>query len=275
MTFRDSIPRDLPTHLSIESNVVGEEQVLGVRAVVGVDIQIALGDIQRHPPRSVDGEIQGEMGGDHCRASGDMSRFGTISFYAGNATYSVRGRCNQDLATSPVLVSNNHVIARSDAAPIGEAIWTPSLGNVATLHQFLPIRCNSDIAFGLVTRWPDVQSCRIRTIGSFDPNARPPRIGELIVKHGARTGYRTGRIEATGSIKVNGVWHDRIFRTSPGFGCSGDSGSAVIGPDRVLLGLFSWGEQRECEDDPRGWFFPLTTQSLFDEAERCSAVILA
>src|SRR5215218_5852042 len=89
--------------------------------------------------------------------------------------------------------------------------------------------------------------------------ALQPVMGEQIMKTGARTGTTSGKITGIEHINVDVGGQVRTFnfayRTSGGFGCPGDSGSAVVGNDLYLLGFFSWGESIPCSQNPVAYFW--------------------
>lgn len=265
LRYRRAIPRDLPASISMRASADGRDHAIAINARVGPEITHALGDPRLHPPMLAEEEaLEGGMGGDRCQ-NVNSNGYGTVSFYAGSAVYKQQGSCNVNMRTSPVLISNNHVIARSDAGQLGEEIMASGVGVIATLDAVLPLRCNGDLAFAKVSDWSRVQPCRVRGIGGILAQVRKPVLGEDIRKYGARTGLTGGIVEAQGNINVtNGHWYRGVYRTSRGFGCPGDSGSLVVSNDRRILGLYSWGEQKPCEDDPAGWFWPLPAETPLD-----------
>ncbi|TWC12500.1 MULTISPECIES: hypothetical protein [unclassified Pseudomonas] len=260
--YRRDIPKDLPAAISLRSNAEGCEHSIAINARISPDITHALGDPTLHPPKpGADEAVEGAMGGDKCW-NVNSKGYGTVSFYAGSAVYMQQGSCNVNMRTSPVLISNNHVIARSDAGKLGEEIQVEGAGMIAQLDAFLPLRCNGDLAFAQVKDWSRVRSCQVRRIGGVVTKVRRPVLGEDIRKYGARTHLTGGIVEAQANINLdNGHWFRGVYRTSRGFGCPGDSGSVVVANDRRILGLYSWGERIPCEDDPAGWFWPFPVET--------------
>ena len=250
--------RNVPSSFQMSIGAEGQTVRIEVRTESGPEIAPAIGDVEKDPPyRLAPGAVAGEMGGDQCRNANSMTSYGTIAFYAGNAIFAQQGGCNLRCETSPVMISNNHVIARSDAGKPGEVIWTPFRADTAKLHCVVPLRCNADLAFAKVTTWSGISSCRVRSIGSIFPEIRKPILGEGIRKHGARSGFTAGIVDRQENIRVGNRIYYGVYRTSRGFGCPGDSGSLVVRDDSRILGLYSWGEVIDCADDPRGWFWPL------------------
>jgi hypothetical protein len=260
LRYRAGVPKGLPSFAEIVLSPEGDRARVAVAAYSGPEIVPAIGDVDRHPPLTRSPTLDVAMGGDQCRNANAMNFYGTISFFAGTAVYTQHGKCNVNMRTSPVLISNNHVLARSDAAQLGEGIWTPSVGTVAKLDAFLPIDCNGDLAFAQVTQWGSVRSCHVQSIGGVIADVQVPKLGEDIRKHGARTGYTGGIVGTQGNINVQGRWYRGVWGVSRGFACPGDSGSLVVRNDARMLGLHSWGENIPCEDDPRGWFWPLPAE---------------
>ena len=201
------------------------------------------------------------QGGDPC-GNEKLSGYGTLSFTANSAGYEIKGgRCNgRKCSVSPALLSNNHVIALSDAGNKGDRIWVGSIDRFGTLECFVPFSCwaNVDIAFGKTIETSRTDVLTIRNIGKIASFARP-HIYETVRKTGARTGTTQGHITAQLHINVNGYQYRNVFRTTRGFACSGDSGSAVIGDNMGCIGIHAWGDKVDsCERDrPRGYFFTL------------------
>jgi len=268
----DSLPKDARTNI-VCSPVEGRpEATIEIAYEEGPEIVESLGEVDRDPPNEEFLATAGEMGGDQCRNANNMNYYGTISFYASSVSYDTSGLCNSNCSAAPALFSNNHVIARSDQASIGEVIWTPFNPDVARLSCFIPFRCNSstDMALARVNDLTGISRFTVRTIGKMT-GIRRPGIGEGIQKHGARTGYTTGTVSGQTNIKVGKYWFRRVFSTSGGFGCSGDSGSSVVGNDKNLLGIFSWGDDLPCSQNPRGYFWPFINPGTLSNAQTSSS----
>jgi len=251
----------LPAEISIlnENRI---EKVIRINSVEGPKIVPLIGDVEKDLPFIKEAPLAGEMGGDQCRNANDMGHYGTISFYAGGLQIDVSGRiCNYHCGSNSVLVSNNHVIARSDSGGIGEVIWTPFRANVAQLACVLPLRCEADLAIARFSDPSGIQLWTIRTIGRLN-NVRNPTIGEGIKKHGARTGYTTGTIISQAVVNTGSHVYHNAFKTSGGFSCPGDSGSSIVANNNDLLGILSWGDNIPCEQNPAGYFWIFDFQGL-------------
>jgi len=216
----------------------------------------------------------GTMGGDECRNANEMNYYGTITMYCGSIQLQTSGAHSMNCTTAPALVSNNHVIARSDAGHAGDVIWTQTLPTVAKLHCVVPLKWNtsSDIAAATLTNPASVQRWAVRGIGPLN-KLRRPNIGEAIRKHGARTGLTSGKVTGKANIKVDGRMYNGVFVTSRGMGCPGDSGSAVVAANGDLLGVFSWGETIDCAKGPVGYFFTMVNPGTLTQSDRSEIVI--
>ncbi len=255
MKYRTHDARD---SIDITSSAEGKKRKISINYEEGPDITLSFGHVDEHPPMEKSDEMVGEMGGDQCRNSNRMNYYGTISFYSKSVSYEASGRCNSRCTAAPALVSNNHVIARSDAGQRGESIWTPFRSDVARLECFVPLRCisSADFAMAKVNNMAGITTWTVRTIGRL-AGVRRPRIGEGIKKHGARTGYTTGRVTGQSNIRVGSYTYYRVFVTNGGFGCAGDSGSSVVANNNDLVGIYSWGDDVPCSNNPRGYFWTL------------------
>ncbi|WP_432473348.1 trypsin-like serine protease [Amphritea sp. HPY] len=232
----------------------------------GPEIIPAFGNIEEHPPYEQANMLVGEMGGDQCRNSNSMGSYGTITLYAKSITLEASGRCNLTCSAAPALMSNNHVIGRSDAGRKGEVIWTPFRADTARLECLIPFSCRSDtdVALARVHNTAGISNWTVRTIGRLN-NLRRPNIGESIKKHGARTGYTTGRVTGQTNIRVGAYTYRRVFSTTGGFSCPGDSGSAVVASNNDLIGVLSWGDSIPCDNSPRGYFWTLVNPGRLSE----------
>ena len=257
---------DAPDALKLYSSTEKKEVSIKIVYEKGPAIVPALGQIKKHPPyagRNGKHHGNGGMGGDQCRNVNNFSSYGTISFYANRISYEVLGgQCAGMICEAgPVLVSNNHVIARSDAGERGEIIWTRFREDVARLECFIPFSCKAsrDFAMARVDNTNGISTMEVRDIGRL-VGIRHPNIGEGIRKHGARTGLTSGSVTGQANILVGSYTYYGVFSTSSGFGCRGDSGSAVVGNDKNVLGLYSWGDDTDCTNNPVGYFWSFVDQ---------------
>ena len=163
------------------------------------------------------------------------------------------------------ILSNNHVLANVNAASIGDPILQPGpfdggtnpADKIATLSRFVPIQLNPPIPLPLHRNVVDCAAAE----GPFDQLDRQVywsgvvrgwrrkanvQVGAPVKKTGRTTNFTVGRITAVNAtIDVNygggrvGRFHDQIVTTNMSAG--GDSGSLVMTPDGVAVGLLFAG----------------------------------
>ena len=155
----------------------GKEIELPLRSQMGPSLTHQLGRVGVDPVALTVGD--GRLGGDECRNANSMGYYGTIGFYCGNIQLVSSGACTINCTTAPALVSNNHVIARSDAATAGEAIWT--LFKAMWPSSNATFRCAATAAPILRRRpspiSPGYRNRNVRGIGGLG-GLRRPNIGE-------------------------------------------------------------------------------------------------
>lgn len=151
---------------------------------------------------------------------------------------------------NPVIVSNNHVLANSNNAAIGDPIYVmdSSPYHVGSLLNFKPISLHGgnhiDLALGkLEGQWTFTD---MHYVGYRDPY-----IGEQVHKTGARTGYTIGTVRSRNySTRINygsynAVFLDQIEVLGNGFSsfsAGGDSGSSIKSlDDGAWVGLLFAG----------------------------------
>ena len=166
------------------------------------------------------------------------------------------------------VLSNNHVLAASNAAPIGSAILQPGpfdggvdpQDRIATLTRFIPIQMAPQVP---LDRHNNVVDAAIGQVEFADATREvyfngAPRawrrkanvaVGDKIRKTGRTTNVTFGRIiSVDATVDVNygtaGVarFHDQIVTTNISAG--GDSGSLVTSFDNVALGLLFAGSSQ-------------------------------
>jgi len=166
------------------------------------------------------------------------------------------------------VLSNNHVIAASNAAPIGSSIVQPGpfdggtdpQDRIATLTRFIPIQFAPQVP---VTQHNNVVDAGIgqcdfadatrETYFSSAPRAWRRKanvaVGDLVKKTGRTTNFTVGRIisvDATVDVGYGpaGVarFRDQIVTTNISAG--GDSGSLVTSLDNVAVGLLFAGSSQ-------------------------------
>ncbi len=171
------------------------------------------------------------------------------------------GALVQDTSGRQFILSNNHVIARSNAGRPGEPIVQPGLHNVQCQRQahnavarlsrritirFGPAGSNAaDAAIALVK--PGKVSSQIENIGPISGVPATPAVGLAVQKMGGATCLTLGRISAVGVDVVIGgygapgkpgkaaMFHDQIMMTNTfglgPLGEAGDSGSLIVTTD--------------------------------------------
>lgn len=155
------------------------------------------------------------------------------------------------------ILSNNHVLANSNAASIGDPIVQPgsfdggvmATNHIANLAGFIPINFNGgnnvvDCAIAEVLQF-DKCSPEIYSIGYVQGVANV-QVNSRVQKSGRTTGYTRGRVIAIGAtLNVNyggaGVarFVNQIITTNMSAG--GDSGSLVLDMRRNAIGLLFAG----------------------------------
>lgn len=163
------------------------------------------------------------------------------------------------------VLSNNHVLAASNAAPIGSAIVQPGpfdggtdpRDRIATLSRFIPIQFAPQVP---LERHNNVVDAALGAVEFADATREatfngPPRawrrkanvaVGDKLRKTGRTTNVTFGRIiSVDATVDVNygpaGVarFRDQIITTAMSAG--GDSGSLVTSFDNVAIGLLFAG----------------------------------
>jgi hypothetical protein len=195
---------------------------------------------------------------------------GHTGITAGTLGCLVRGRSAPRSARLMVL-SNNHVLANTNAGPIGNSVVQPGpfdggrhpADQIAILERFVPISfaagASNVVDCATAWAWPD----RVRkelmylangAIQLFRVGAQPvaPAVGMLVGKTGRTTQLKQGRVSAVGvTINVN-FGGGRVARfvnqiavrgTGPDFSAGGDSGSLIWTWDarRAPVGLLFAG----------------------------------
>lgn len=249
---------DVPPYLEVYNRIDNTIEKFPIEVQQGEEIVFHIGDVNIHPPLKIDDKSNGQYGGDQCRNQNSMNYYGTISFFAGSVSVETEGNCFKKCTVKPGMVSNNHVIGRDGVGKPGEKIWTVFNPHVADLKCVVPYKCNTSIDYASATvNDTSVKNWEIRDIGKINKIVVPKR-GQSIKKYGARSGFTTGKITGLGNIKVGKYMFYKIFSTSKGFGCPGDSGSSVLSDKNDLLGIYSWGEKgKDCPQQPVGYFWPM------------------
>lgn len=194
-------------------------------------------------------------GGIEIISKRDTSKYGTLGIIVRSVSFSGSGYCSFSCTTNNAMMSNNHVIALSDTGQRGDRLENPFWGEIGSLQCWIPLSCrsDSDYASGEADANPNVVFGEIERIGTIWGFRRPGR--ENIRKMGARTQLTNGRVTRQTHISADGHLYRNVFETTGGFGCGGDSGSIVVGDDNRALGMYSWGDDIPCDQNPRGYFY--------------------
>jgi hypothetical protein len=165
------------------------------------------------------------------------------------------------------ILSNNHVIANSNDANVGDRIYQPGpvdLGSnadrIATLTRWVPLISDGenyvDAAIaeveGGTTGWSELVATYVKDIGVPSGATLEPVVGMHVEKSGRTTGHTAGRVEQVGvtarvsyrdSFPAPLVFRDQIL-LSP-MSRPGDSGSVVFrASTREAIGLLFAGSER-------------------------------
>lgn len=201
-------------------------------------------------------------------ASGGCS-IGHVDITAGTLGCLVRDK----LSGQPVILSNNHVLANSNNAAVGDLIIQPGdadggaapADTIATLTRFYPISFEAgvnnliDAAIATPVNPADVEHA-IKDVGAGVPaqtrDIGVADLGTFVKKSGRTTEHTTGYVDAvgfTGTIKY-GMFEkanfvDQIVIEAPlaeeDISQPGDSGSAVLDENDNLIGLLFAGSERD------------------------------
>ena len=181
--------------------------------------------------------------------------------------------CLVDTPGARCILSNNHVLAMSNAASLGDHILQPSPADastssntpsrIATLTDFEPLRFGSAVnrMDAAIAALDDVDSAipDIMTIGRPANPPVAPFLGQSVVKHGRTTGLTFGSIVDTsfdGNIHYQGsvaYFENQIVVAGHAgvFSERGDSGSLILdtsGPHPV--GLLFAGDDSQAIANP-------------------------
>ena len=163
------------------------------------------------------------------------------------------------------ILSNNHVLANTNAASIGDPILQPGpfdggtdpADRIAALSRFIPITLEPPTPRALHRNLVDAAIAQgqfhdlnreIYWIGDVRAWRRKANIavGNLVQKTGRTTNYTTGRITAINATVDVGYGGGRVARfqdqiITTNISAGGDSGSLVLSLDNVALGLLFAG----------------------------------
>jgi hypothetical protein len=177
------------------------------------------------------------------------------------------GTCCYDLRAFPgsprdyYVLSNNHVLANSNDANVGDRILQPgpidggTIANdtIARLTRWVPIRfiaggdapCNYVDAAIAAGDFRDLDR-QIYWIGHIQRLYNQPEPGDILMKTGRTTNFTTGRVQninATVNVNFGGGRVARFCRQilADSMSAPGDSGSVVVDLDRRGVGLLFAG----------------------------------
>lgn len=163
------------------------------------------------------------------------------------------------------ILSNNHVLANSNDASLGDPILQPGpfdggvmpTDHIANLSRFVPITFDPPVPRALHRNLVDAAIAEgqfhdldreIYWIGSVRGWRRKAnvRVGTLVQKTGRTTNYTTGRITAVNATIDVGYGGGRVARfrdqiVTTNISAGGDSGSLVTTLDNVAVGLLFAG----------------------------------
>jgi hypothetical protein len=166
------------------------------------------------------------------------------------------GSLVQDNAGAKYILSNNHVLARSDQGKVGEDISQPGLIDnncqaaaiVADLSPYPRLSSNVDAAVAQLrcgaTDCAMDPNGSILDIGQPSTIIRAPEIGLSVAKSGRTTGFTTGTISSINATvnvqyqrgcgvgkKFTVKFTDQVVVGGSGFSAGGDSGSLIVTND--------------------------------------------
>lgn len=150
---------------------------------------------------------------------------------------------------TPYILSNNHVLARSDQAVVGEDVSQPGLIDngcriatvVADFSGAAPLGSNVDAAVAQLRPGTMDSSGFIEDIGVPSSTIANPSVGLSVAKSGRTTGFTTGTISSIntsvnvqyqrgcgGGKKFTVSYTNQIVINSSSFSAGGDSGSLIV-----------------------------------------------
>lgn len=154
------------------------------------------------------------------------------------------------------ILSNNHVLANSNDANLGDAIYQPGphdgggpADQIGALHHYVPIKFDGsdNLVDAAVAEVPFHDFTReIYYLGYVAGNYAPVAVGDLVKKTGRTTNFTTGRvISVAATVNVNygggkvAKFVNQIITTAMSAG--GDSGSLVLDTDNNAVGMLFAG----------------------------------
>jgi hypothetical protein len=147
------------------------------------------------------------------------------------------------------ILSNNHVLARTDQAAVGEDISQPGLIDngcrppriVADFTTAVPLGQNVDAAIAELRSDTMNTNGAIEDIGQINPTVKAPTVGLAVAKSGRTTGFTTGSISSINTSvsvqyqkncgsgkKFTVAYTNQVVISSSSFSAGGDSGSLIV-----------------------------------------------
>lgn len=177
------------------------------------------------------------------------------------------GTCCYDLSPFPgmpskyYILSNNHVLANSNNARIGDPILQPGRvdggtyprDTIARLSRYVPIRFWTSTSKPINYVDAAVAEGNLQDLdreifwcGYIKKLYTAPKVGDIVQKCGRTTGFTTGRVTAINATVDVNYGSGRVARfarqivTTP-MSAGGDSGSVVLHRDEAAVGLLFAG----------------------------------
>lgn len=183
------------------------------------------------------------------------------------------------------ILSNNHILARTDSATLGEDITQPGLIDnscrpaeiVADLSKSPALGTNVDAAIAALRPGAMDLTGAILDVGTISGVVRSPSVGLAVQKSGRTTGHTTasvGAINASVNVQYQkGCGTGRKFVVSyinqivvegSGFSAGGDSGSLIVANDacKQPVGLLFAGSSTTTIGNPAGEVLTKTSAAL-------------
>jgi len=173
------------------------------------------------------------------------------------------------------ILSNNHVLARTNAASPGEAVSQPGLvdsgcnipasDTVARLSQFIPLGTKNVDAAIAATVSGDVKTTgAILTVGVPSSTIATPTVGRRVAKAGRTTGLTCASIASVNTNvkvqyqircgsgkKITEPYTNQLLINSSTFSAGGDSGSLIVTSDTAQpVGLLFAGSSTTTIANP-------------------------
>jgi hypothetical protein len=215
--------------------------------VVAVGTLFAGGAIQAGP-QSLKNRRRPAMGGD------SVGHFDITAGTAGTGCYDAKDF--PGIPSRYYILSNNHVLANSNDASVGDAIYQPgpfdggtAADTIGRLARFVPIKFDgsnnlvdaaiAEVEFHDFTR-------EIYYQGYVQGNAAPVAINDVVKKTGRTTSFTTGKVisvNATVNVNYGGGKLGRFTKqiVTSDMSTGGDSGSLILDLEGNAIGLLFAG----------------------------------